>query len=153
MNHTLAVNDLAVSLLEADHELSEFTVDGLNTEPGNWRRYLGPSGETKWLKPDLHVVTSTDDASGGFEEHAFIEVDLGTEHLPRIQAKCRMYAAYAATGAYQAAHGLFPAVVWVAADEGRRAALEAAVAATPRLPAGLCRVASPTAYLRAATGR
>lgn len=157
VNHTLAVNNLAVALLEADRDLAKFTVEQLGTEPGNWRRYLGPSGETRWLKPDLHVVTTidsptTEQADEAYEEHAFVEVDLGTEHLPRIQAKCRAYADYAATGAYQARHDLFPAVIWVSPDKARRTALRAAVAATPRLPPGVCRVASPDAYLAAATG-
>lgn len=158
VNHTLAVNDVAVALLEADRDLDTFSVEQLGTEPRNWRRYLGPAGETRWLKPDLHAITAIDLPGDdykveAYEEHSFIEVDLGTEHLPRIQAKCRAYAAYADTGAYQAKHGLFPAVIWVSPDQARRAALRAAVAATPRLPPGLCRVASPEEYLRAATGR
>lgn len=155
VNHTLAVNDLAVGLLEADRHQSGFSVEQLQTEPHNWRRYLGPSGEVKWLKPDLHVITVVDSDDGGYEEHAFLEIDLGTEHLPRIQAKCRSYAAYTRTGAYQARYGLFPAVVWLSPDPARRAALSAAVAATAGLeglPGGVFRVAGPGDYLRAATG-
>lgn len=155
VNHTLAVNEVAVRLLEAGRDIDGFSIERLVTEPSNWRTYLGPAGDTKWLKPDLYVVTATDDPDdpeGGYEEHAFLEIDLGTEHLPRIQAKCRMYAAYQATGAYQAVHGLFPAVVWLSADPARRAALRAAVAATHGLPGGLFRVTSPEEYLRGARG-
>ncbi|MFT4165668.1 MAG: replication-relaxation family protein [Microlunatus sp.] len=154
VNHTLAVNDVAVGLLEADRRHAGFTVEQLQTEPHNWRRYLGPAGEVKWLKPDLHVI-SVVGGQDGYEEHAFLEIDLGTEHLPRIQAKCRIYAAYARTGAYQAHYGLFPAVVWLSPDPARRAALSAAVAATTGLdglPGGVFRVAGPEDYLRAATG-
>lgn len=162
VHHTLAVNDIAVALLEAHRDLSEFTLEQLGTEPGNWRRFLGAAGETRWLKPDLHVVTGIDatpiagaragQAEEAYEEHVFIEVDLGSEHAGRILAKCRVYADYAATGAYQARHGLFPAVVWVSPDKARRAALRAAVAAVPPLPPGLCRITSPEDYLTAATG-
>lgn len=155
VNHTLAVNNVAVALLEAHRDQAGFTVEVLGTEPGNWRRYLGAAGEIRWLKPDLHVITTlqSERADGGYEDHVFVEVDLGTEHIPRIQAKCRAYADYADTGAYQAQHGLFPAVVWLSTDKARRAALKAAVAATPRLPPGMCRVSSPDTYLAVATGR
>lgn len=155
VQHTLAVNEVAVGLLEADQHQDGFTVEQLLTEPGHWRRYLGPAGEVKWLKPDLHVITVVHGGDGDYEEHAFLEIDLGTEHLPRIQGKCRVYAAYARTGAYQARHGLFPAVVWLSPDPARRAALRAAVAATTGtagLPGGVFQVASPEDYLRAATG-
>lgn len=151
VKHTLAVNDVAVGLCEASREHAGFAIEELITEPKNWRSYLGATGETRWLKPDLHVITLIVDAGDpdeAFEEHTFLEIDLGTEHLPRIQTKCRRYADYAATGAYQAAHELFPAVVWLSPDPARRAALSAAVAATPGLPAGVFRVASPEAYLR-----
>ncbi|MCX6398320.1 MAG: replication-relaxation family protein [Propionibacteriales bacterium] len=154
LNHTLAVTDLAIGILTAARNHSGLAVEQLITEPANWRRYLGPHGETAWLKPDLHVITSSVNpgdigaahAAESWEEHAFLEVDLGTEHLPRIQAKCRAYAAYYATGAYQAEHHLFPAVVWLSADTNRRRALRAAISAAPGLPA-LFRVTSPRAYV------
>ncbi|GAB6987865.1 replication-relaxation family protein [Nocardioides pyridinolyticus] len=154
VNHTLAVNDLAVDLLVASRDLPRFVVEELGTEPENWRTYLGAGGEVRWLKPDLHVISSiTDEAEIEYEDHTFLELDLGTEHLPRIQAKCRRYLAYAETGAYQAAHGLFPAVVWLSPDPARRTALEAAVRATSGLPGGVFRVAGPEDYLARATGR
>jgi hypothetical protein len=147
VNHTLAVNDVAVGLLEADREVDGFTVERLGVEPANWRSYLGSAGQTQWLKPDLHVVMTNTDDEGEYEEHAFLEIDLGTEHLPRIQAKSRMYAAYYSTGAYQAKHGVFPEVIWLSTDRARRAALRAAVGATPGLPASLFRLTSPDRYL------
>lgn len=153
VNHTLAVNDIAVGLLEASRAAKGFAVDHLITEPKNWRSYLGPHGETRWLKPHLYVVTVHEDDEGEYEEHAFLEMDLGTEHLPRIQTKCRAYVAYQATGAYQAACGLFPAVVWLSPNPARRAALRAAVSATKGLPGGLFRVADPQEYLCRAAGQ
>jgi hypothetical protein len=168
VSHTLAVNDVAVELLRADHTTPGFGLDELVTEPTNWRSYLGPAGEARWLKPDLYVLSTiadpdesanrTGDDSGAaasdgglFEDHVFLEIDLGTEHRPRIQAKCRAYAAYAATGAYQAEHGLFPAVTWLSPDPTRRQMLRAAIASTYGLPRELFQVLSPSDYLRLAT--
>lgn len=147
VNHTLAVNDVAVGLVVATRG-SELQLAELVTEPANWRSYLGTGGETQWLKPDLHVVLHGQDADGDYEEHFFLEIDLGTEHLPRIQTKCRTYTSYAATGAYQAQHGVFPHVVWLSPDSARRKASRTAVAATSGLPRDLFRITSPEAFLR-----
>lgn len=147
LNHALAVNEVAVSLLEAGRAVRGFAVEELTVEPDNWRSFLGSGGETRWLKPDLRTVTTHTDADGEYEEHAFLEIDLGTEHTPRIQTKCRVYAAYANTGRYQAEHGLFPEVVWLAADRQRRAAIRMAITGTRGLPDGLFRVRSPAEYL------
>lgn len=147
VDHTLAVNEVAVGLLEANRTIKGFTAEEVVNEPKNWRSYIGPNGETRWLKPDLYVITVHEDDEGEYEEHAFLEIDLGTEHLPRIRAKCAIYAAYQATGAYQAEHGIFPAVVWLSPSPARRAALRAAVSATGRLPGGLFQVADPEEYV------
>lgn len=76
------------------------------------------------LKPDLRVVIGLED----YELHWFVEADLATEHLPVIRRQCAAYEQFRATGRYQAEHGLFPTVLWVAPDEVRAAALRAAVA-------------------------
>ncbi|GAB3990713.1 replication-relaxation family protein [Nocardioides marmoraquaticus] len=148
VHHTLAVNDVAIRLLASTVGRSDVQIETLDTEPGNWRRFTGIGGEAVYLRPDLRVVTISEDDDGAFEEHAFLEIDLGTEHLPRIQTKCRVYAAYAASGAYQARHGLFPTVVWLCPDPTRRARLRAAVAATAGLLDGTFQVRSPESYLR-----
>lgn len=149
VKHTLAVNEIAVSLIQAARNDPDLQIEALVTEPANWRSYLGAGGETQWLKPDLHVVTSNRDADGDYEQHCFLEIDLGTEHVPRIQAKCRMYAAYADTGAYEAERGLFPHVVWLSPDPTRRKVLRRAVSSTPGLPDGVFRVAGPEEFLAA----
>jgi hypothetical protein len=109
------------------------------------------------LKPDLHVITSSRGRAGDldedYEDHAFLEVDMGTEHLPRIEDKCRLYAAYAATGAYQAEHGVFPAVVWLSTDSARQQALRGRIAACRGLPAGLFRVAGPDDFVAEVAGQ
>lgn len=147
VNHTLAVNEVAVDLTEASRSNPGLQIEQLVTEPANWRSYLGAGGETQWLKPDLYVVTSGRDADGPYETHEWLEIDLGTEHVPRIQAKCRMYAAYAATGTYQAEYGLLPHVVWLSSDPARRKVLRKAISATSALPDGVFLVSSPRSFL------
>ncbi|OLR89555.1 replication-relaxation family protein [Actinokineospora bangkokensis] len=118
-DHTLAVADAAIELWELQRTgaLDELTIE---TEPYNWRSFVGPLGTTEWLKPDLFAITT----SGDFEDHRFIEVDLATEHPPVVLRKAKAYQRYAATGAHQAQHGLFPAVVWLVPDERRQRSLE-----------------------------
>ena len=154
LDHTLAVNDVAVGVIEAARDRADLHVDALISEPRNWRQYLGAHGETAWLRPDLYVVTSgagDDGKDDAWEAHSFLEIDRGTEHLPRIQAKCWSYASYYATGRYQAEHGVFPAVIWLSDDPARRRALRGALSAAAGLPA-LFRVTSPADYLSGLPG-
>lgn len=133
--HTLAVAELAIRL----HELQDrraVEVVSVQTEPSCWRSFVGPHGQLEWLKPDLYVVT----ASGDYEDHLFCEADLATEHPPVVVRKAKVYQRYAATGAHQARHGLFPAVVWVVPDTARREALEAALQADAAVQRELFRV-------------
>ena len=120
--HTLGIAEVAVDLLEAERT-GAFEVLTLHTEPACWQEFLSPSGVTQRLKPDLYVVT----ANADFEEHSFVEIDLGTEHRPTLQRKARAYERYQASGRHEALHGVFPRVVWAARDGRRRKAIEAAL--------------------------
>jgi len=135
MAHTLAVAELAVRLQELENS-GAIELVAVETEPSCWRSFVGPHGAIEWLKPDLFAVT----ASGDFEDHRFFEADLGTEHPPVVVRKAKVFQRYAATGAHQARHGLFPAVVWVVPGPGRQAALQAALAADKAIQPGLFRV-------------
>ncbi|GAB3172281.1 hypothetical protein GCM10027059_41780 [Myceligenerans halotolerans] len=135
VRHTLMKAELAVQL----HELAaaeRIELLALETEPNCWRTFLGPHGSHEWLKPDLSAITATAE----YESHWLLEADLSTEHPPDVVAKAKVYQRYAATGAHQARHGLFPAVVWVVPDERRQRALEAALAAERTLQPDLFRV-------------
>ncbi|HEX3786123.1 MAG TPA: replication-relaxation family protein [Pseudonocardiaceae bacterium] len=133
--HTLAVAELAVSVheLQDRHVVEVLTID---TEPSCWRSFTGPHGTLEWLKPDLYVVT----ASGNYEDHWFIEADLATEHPPVVVRKAKVYQRYAASGAHQARHGIFPAVTWVVPDTARQGAIQAALAADRSIQPELFRV-------------
>lgn len=139
--HTLAVAELAVQLHERARvgAIELITVD---TEPSCWRSFVGPHGVAEWLKPDLYAVT----ASGDYEDHWFIEADLATEHPPVVVRKAKIYQRYAATGAYQARHGLFPAVAWVVPDTARQEAIQAALAADRAIQPELFRIVTTAAF-------
>jgi len=106
VDHTLAVTETVVAL----HELASdehLRVTRLDVETTAWRTFLTRRGTTTVLKPDLLVTVSSND----YDDHWYIEVDRGTEHLPVLLAKCRAYTAYKATGRAQAEHGVFPRVL------------------------------------------
>lgn len=147
VEHTLAVAELAVQAIEAamagDVEVLE-----LQTEPASWHQSLSKHGTVQWLKPDLRMVT----AAGEYEHHWFIEADLATEHLPVILRQCAAYQEFRATGRYQATHGLFPAVLWVAPTQARVAAVRAAVAGDSGLDPAVFQVCTADEYLSVITG-
>lgn len=130
--HTLAVADVAVTLRE-HAGTGRFDLLQLDSEPTCWRHVAGPGGEWVTLKPDLFVVT----ADATTETHSFIEVDLGTEHLPAVLRKCRLYQRHFQTGVEQQARGLFPAVVWLVPTLKRADAIRAAITADRHLDASL----------------
>ncbi len=116
VNHMLAISQLVVDLIEAQR-LKRLEILRLEAEPRCWRRFAGASG-AEVLRPDLFVAL----AVGEYEHHSLIEIDLGSETMLRRIAKCKQYEAYYRSGTEQAAHGLFPKVVWsmpngVLADE------------------------------------
>jgi hypothetical protein len=96
VEHTLAVAELPIQAIEAGR-LGNLEVLQLETEPASWQESLSPFGTLHTLKPDLRLVT----ARGDYEEHWFVEGDL-------------------VTGRYQAAHGLFPVVLWVTPQRPER---------------------------------
>lgn len=148
VEHTLAIAELAVQTIEAGRR-GLLEILELQTEPGSWQRSLSPFGTTQTLKPDLRIVS----ALGDYEEHWFIEVDMASEHLPVILRQCAAYEAFRATGRYQAAHGLFPAVLWVAPSPARAAAVRGAVGRTKGLSGDLFGVCTTTEYLGVVTGQ
>lgn len=121
-------------------------VDGQATvkvEQAARRHYLNSGGSRVVLRPDLHAVVGGTDDDGAYEDCWFIEVDLGTESLPTLVAKCTQYETYRASGAEQSEFGAFPLVLWVMHGhraEVRRDELRRRIARTPRLTPALYRV-------------
>lgn len=129
LSHYLAIADVHVALIAADGR--EFELTTVELEPTSWRHYLGTGGEQRLIRPDLRVVTNID----AYEDHWFLEVDLGTEHPPTIVAKCRDYLTYAASGAEQREHEVFPRVLWVVQSNDRQVRLKQAISRSRLDPA------------------
>lgn len=138
LDHTLQITETVVTL----HELTTGTdtkLSRIDVETAAWRTFLTGHGTTTVLKPDLFARVSTPD----YDDHWYIEIDRGTEHLPVLLTKCRTYAAYRRTGAAQTEHGVFPRVLWVMPTQRRVARLTAAIGADPDLPDRLFVAATP----------
>lgn len=129
LEHTLAVTDTVVTL----HELAQDGGPALTrfeVETAAWRRFLGPHGVPVILEPDLYAQLSSDE----YDDHWYLEIDRGTESMPVLLAKSRMYALYRATRAAQAEYGVFPRVLWFLPTQRRVERLQAAIHADPALP-------------------
>lgn len=143
LSHMLAVADTAVALIEQANA-SRFELLELDLEPACWRTFISGSTAPITLKPDLFVVT----ADAETETHSFVEVDLGTEHLPAVLRKCRNYQRYHDTGNEQHARGLFPAVVWIVPDPIRAKRIREGIAADKHLTADLFWITTPESMNR-----
>lgn len=138
LDHTLAIAEVVISLQEATKS-KKVVLAKIQLEPDAWRSYLGSSGETKWLKPDVAAVTAT----SGFEDHWFIEVDRATEPPNRVVKKCLQYQEYQRTDEEQRRLGLFPGVVWVVPTPKRRDQLRERLASESAVDGRLFAVVTP----------
>lgn len=114
ITHTLTITELYVQLREA-HAAGRTELVEFQAEPTAWRPFNDRGGRAVWLKPDAYAIVGT----GEFEQHAFIEVDLGTMSPRRLTVKGQSYVEYHATRLEQRRLGVFPAVVWVATNPQR----------------------------------
>ncbi|CPV74866.1 replication-relaxation family protein [Mycobacteroides abscessus] len=151
IDHRLAVAETHVTLIRADQkrdiELAECAI-----EPASWRRFTGTGGSRLAVKPDLYIETATATDSD-LVTAWFLEIDLGTEHIPTLLKKCRDYEAYRRSGIEQDRHGSFPLVIWSMAHHDpakahrRRQALAEAIAADRNLSDVLFRIVAPEQLL------
>lgn len=106
VSHTLALSQLVADLI-ARQVAKQIELLRLQAEPRCWRRFTGPRGQ-QVLRPDLFAAIGV----GEYEYRWFIEMDLGTETMPRRLIKCAQYQHYFQSGQEQAEHGIFPRVLW-----------------------------------------
>lgn len=150
--HRLAVADAHTALIAADRDSAIELIDAA-VEPATWRTYTGLGAARRTLKPDLFAETAMNSASGDLARAWFIEIDLGTEHIPTLLTKCREYETYRQTGLEQDRHGAFPLVVWSITHKDpakaarRRQALAEAIAADRNLPSALFRIVASESVL------
>ncbi|WP_170226396.1 replication-relaxation family protein [Rudaeicoccus suwonensis] len=77
------------------------------------RLYTGLGGTALRLIPDLELRFAGHDTEGSYDDHWFVEVDMGSESLPTLLRKCEQYEAYYRSGTEQSTNGVFPLIVWV----------------------------------------
>ena len=126
VRHLLAIGDVWVGLREAERA-GELDVIEHQTEPDCWRITPKAFGASEWLRPDLFAAVGVAD----LEWRWFIEVDLGTESLKRVERTCQRYLAYYRSGVEQATYGVFPKVAWLATDQRRAEAIAGVVGHLP----------------------
>jgi hypothetical protein len=122
VEHTLAISEVVVTLSSGARS-GLFDLINLEPEPKSWRTFTALAGR-KLLRPDLYVALGVND----YEFRWFVEVDLGTEHLPALLRKCHAYQAYFEVGIEQAHHGVFPRVCWSMNESTRAERLQDAIA-------------------------
>jgi hypothetical protein len=146
VEHTLAISSQVVEFELAERH-SRLEVIELQTEPRCWRQFGSFQGNYV-LRPDLFVALGVRD----LEHRLFIEVDLGTEHIPTLIRKCHLYVEYYRSGIEQAAHSVFPTVCWVVPTERRAELLERALTRTKGMVDGLFVLTTPEQALRSIAG-
>lgn len=145
-DHTLAVTQLVVDLMVTGRT-GRLEMLELVPEPNCWRRYAGAERHTV-LRPDLAVTLGVSE----YEYRWFVEVDLGTEHLPTLLVKCRTYDDYYRTGIEQGVHGVFPRVCWIMPTPQRAEDLKHKLNASDRLLPAMFAVTTTDASLAVLTG-
>ena len=122
LRHSLAVSECYVQLVEICRRTPGLTLLTADWEPDCWRPYT-QHGKIVSLKPDLFVATKSD----GYEDRWFIEIDLSTESPSTVIGKCDRYRDYYRSGLEQKQFGVFPVVVWLVLDAGRKERLRSAI--------------------------
>lgn len=125
IDHSLDVTELYVRLHEA-HRGGRLELIEFQSEPKCWRDFAAPIGRMT-LKPDAYVRIG----QGEFEDLWFIEVDRGTESVPALLRKFRVYRQYHGSGKEQHHNQVFPRVLWLAPNLKRLTQLIDAVSEQP----------------------
>lgn len=147
VDHTLAVAEFVVQLV-AGAQAGDFELIEWQAEPECWRD-VSTLGGRLVLRPDLFVTV----AVGEYELRWFVEVDRGSEHLPTLLRKCRLYHTYYKNGTEQRDSGVFPRVLWITVDQRRTQRLKEPIADDGRLRAELFRVTTEPEALAAVEDR
>ncbi len=144
--HTLAISQLVVDLIDrqatGDIELLQ-----LQAEPRCWRTFTGFNGRSV-LRPDLFVGVGV----GKVEYRWFVEIDLGTETMPRRMVKCAPYETYFNAGVEQSEHGVFPKVLWCLPNDELADTLAKRIGRSTTLTSDLFAVTTPKRLLEVVTG-
>jgi hypothetical protein len=115
LHHTLAVSGVYVDLIENSRG-GVFSVHTFTTEPDCWH----PAGNGARLRPDAYTVLRH-----GTTGHCWwLEIDNGTENVPRLRAKIRTYRDHANSGGV-GPDGVPPRLLFTTPDHHRAAQITA----------------------------
>jgi hypothetical protein len=109
LTHTLTVSGIYVDLIEHT-QTGTFTVHSFPTEPRCWH----PTGSGTTLRPDAYVILRT----GTVGQCWWLEIDNGTETVPRLRAKIRTYRDFLISGGI-GPDGVPPRVLFTTPDQHR----------------------------------
>lgn len=137
VRHGLAITETYARLREAERD-GALELLAFEAEPSSWRPFAGAGGR-QVLKPDAFARLGL----GEYEDRYFIEIDCGSEGRGALAAKCRTYLAYFHAGVEQAAHGVFPRIVWITTTEQRVALIVDVCASLPAASWPLFAVTTP----------
>jgi hypothetical protein len=114
--HAAALTELYVTL-ETEADQIGLSVQWYRRE-GEARELFDSAGKERALAPDAMVIlVDAQDRQFG----AFVEIDLGTMSHTRLRAKAELYAAYAASDAWQGRHLFLPALLFLTTTDARAA--------------------------------
>ncbi len=109
LTHTLTISGVYVDLIEHSRN-SAFHVHSFVSEPHCWH----PLGNGGYLRPDAYVILRT----GAVGHCWWLEIDTGTEIIPRLRTKIRAYTAYLTYGGV-GPDGVPPRVLFTTPDTER----------------------------------
>ncbi|MGH3566348.1 MAG: replication-relaxation family protein [Pseudonocardia sp.] len=89
LTHTLTISGVYVDLIEHSRT-GGFHVHTFTTEPHCWH----PTGNGAYLRPDAYAIART----GALGQCWWLEIDTGTETIPRLRAKIRAYRDFLTSG-------------------------------------------------------
>jgi len=118
LRHTLLITEVYVSAVEVTRE-RDVRVSDFVTEPDCWR-FLADGTR---VRPDAELCMSGPE----FEDRYLVEADCGTEGPSAIKRKLVLYRRLFQAGTEQETLGVFPQVLFVTLDDGRRAQIESQV--------------------------
>jgi hypothetical protein len=144
VDHTLTVSQLMVDLT-LTQRAGQLELLIWQSEPRCWREFVSAGGRVL-LRPDAFVSLGVAD----YELRWFVEVDRGSESIPTVLRKCRLYTGYYQSGREQAEQGggVFPRICWLVCDEQRAKRIRRAIGRAG-FPDGLFAVTTETKALAA----